>query len=262
MTFVDPIGSGFKQGRVDAGVDYTGSGPLYALGSGTITSISNSGWPGAHAFIAIKLDDTSGLSDYIYYAEDINPSVQVGERVSAGQQIGTATGGSTGIEVGWAAAPGTGNPLGTGAFPTSAGTNMFNLIKSLGGIGGTGTGQGNNNNSSGGTSNLGTSAVNGIANVFGVKSLKDVAIRAGLLLLGVVLLYQGLKLAFTSSPTFKEAKSDVKQVKEIRERRNTAQERVTAEESRISTRHERETEAQRKAVAKIDKEEDRKEEKQ
>lgn len=213
MTFVDPIGAGFRQGRVDAGVDYLGSGPLYALGSGTITSISNSGWPGSHAFIAIKLDDTSGLSDYVYYAEDINPSVQVGERVSAGQQIGTATGGSTGIEVGWAKAPGIGSALGGPPFPSSAGTNFFNLVKSLGGIGGSGSSGDVTNNTvtNNGTGvNLGTAAVQGVANIFGVKSFKDVAIRAGLLLLGALLLYHGLKTGFSSPPSFSRKPSATK----------------------------------------------------
>jgi LysM repeat protein len=78
--FVNPIGAGLSPGRVDAGVDYGGAGPLYAIGDGPITSIYNSAWPSG-AFIGLRLDD----GRYAYYAEDISPSVQVGDSVSAGQ---------------------------------------------------------------------------------------------------------------------------------------------------------------------------------
>lgn len=140
MGFVNPIGAGFTQGRIDQGVDYLGAGPLFALGSGIITSVHNAGWPGAGTFIAIKLDDTSGPSQYVYYAEDITPAVKIGQRVTAGQVVGHATGGATGIEVGWAAPPGSGAALAHGASgATGPGQNFFNLVKSLGGIGGSGT---------------------------------------------------------------------------------------------------------------------------
>jgi hypothetical protein len=135
--FVNPIGAGLTQGRTDQGVDYGGSGPLYALGAGTIVNTHNSGWPGMGTFIALKLDSFSGLpSQYIYYAEDITPAVSVGQRVTAGQVIGHATGGSTGIEVGFAAPPGSGSALAHGASgATTYGQDFFNLVKSLGGPG-------------------------------------------------------------------------------------------------------------------------------
>ena len=34
-----------KGGRIDQGVDYSGSGPVYALGKGTVLNLHNSGWP-------------------------------------------------------------------------------------------------------------------------------------------------------------------------------------------------------------------------
>lgn len=139
MSFVNPIGKGLRGERVDMGVDYGGHGSLYAMGSGTITSIRNSGWPGG-AFIGLHLDS----GQYMYYAEDIIPHVSVGQRVQAGELIGTATGGSSGIEVGWAAPPGTGETMAAaqgqaakgsdpGAHPTAYGVSMSNLIHSLGG---------------------------------------------------------------------------------------------------------------------------------
>lgn len=141
--FVNPIGPGLVPGRVDMGVDYSGTGPLYALGAGTITSTKNSGWPGG-TFIGLKLD---GSNQYIYYAENIIPHVTVGQHVNAGQLIGTAVGTSPFIEVGFAAPPGTGNAMAAasgqnaaglaagdpGAFPTGWGVAMSNLIQSLGG---------------------------------------------------------------------------------------------------------------------------------
>ena len=139
---VNPIGKGLTSERVDMGVDYGGSGLLYALGSGAITSTANAGWPGG-TFICIRLED----GKYIYYAEDITPAVSVTQTVTAGQVIGTATGGPSGIEVGWAAAPGTGTTMAAatgqdaegladgdaGDFPTGYGVAMSDLIKSLGG---------------------------------------------------------------------------------------------------------------------------------
>jgi len=145
--FVNPIGPGLSGERVDMGVDYGGKGPLYALGSGVITAIANSGWPGG-TFIGLHLDS----GQYMYYAEDIAPAVRVGQRVSAGQLVGTATGGSSGIEVGWAAPPGTGQTMAAqagqiptsgdpGAHATAYGESMSNLIASLGGPKGVTTGQ-------------------------------------------------------------------------------------------------------------------------
>ncbi len=128
--YFNPVGSGCTLGRTDQGKDYGGSCNLYAIGSGTVVGTFNSGWPG-DAFIAIDLDnplpaaDCAGsYSDFqsysspfsissssftsvsscsrVYYAEDINPSVTIGEHVSACQVIGTATGGQYGIELGWA----------------------------------------------------------------------------------------------------------------------------------------------------------------
>jgi Peptidase family M23 len=137
--YVNPIGQGLKPSRIDMGVDYTGSGPLYAMAAGTITNVYNSGWPGGK-FIGLKMD----TGQYMYYAENINPKVSVGQRVSAGQEIGTAVGSYPYIEVGWAEPPGTGNTMAAasgqaatggdpGAKSTAYGVSMSNLIASLGG---------------------------------------------------------------------------------------------------------------------------------
>lgn len=137
--WTNPIGKGAKPARIDMGVDYTGSFPLYALGSGTITNVYNSGWPGGK-FIGLHLDS----GQYMYYAENINPNVVKGQRVTKGQLVGTAINQYPYVEVGWAAPPGTGETMAAatgqanktgdpGKFTTAYGLDMSNLIKSLGG---------------------------------------------------------------------------------------------------------------------------------
>jgi murein DD-endopeptidase MepM/ murein hydrolase activator NlpD len=140
----NPIGPGLTPARVDMGVDYNGSGPIFALGSGTIVNIYNQGWPGG-VFICEQLSDGPDAGKYIYVAENINPLVQAGRAVTAGQEVGYATGG--GIETGWAAPPGTGQTMADltgedqagltegdpGYYPTGYGVSYSNLIKSLGG---------------------------------------------------------------------------------------------------------------------------------
>jgi hypothetical protein len=139
---VNPIGAGLQPSRIDMGVDYQGSGPLYAMGDGQIVNIYNNGWPGG-VFIALKL--TSG--QIMYYAEHIIPHVRVGDVVKAGTLIGTAPGGYPWTEIGWAAPPGTGQTMADatkqdaaglaqgdpGKYSTGYGVSMSQLIQSLGG---------------------------------------------------------------------------------------------------------------------------------
>jgi hypothetical protein len=126
----NPIGKGLVRGRIDEGVDFTGSGPLYAMGNGTITEVIGSGWPGG-IFINLKMDNGQD----IYYAENITPMVVVGEKVKAGQQIGHANGFYPYIEIGF----GTGSPQTAAASShysegqvTSEGQEMASLLTSLG----------------------------------------------------------------------------------------------------------------------------------
>ena len=137
--WTNPIGKGAQPARIDMGVDYTGSFPLYAMGAGTITNVYNSGWPGGK-FIGLHLDS----GQYMYYAENINPNVIKGQRVTKGQLVGTAINQYPFVEVGWAAPPGTGETMAAatgqqnksgdpGEFSTGYGVDMSNLIKSLGG---------------------------------------------------------------------------------------------------------------------------------
>lgn len=132
----NPIGPGLTAERTDQGVDFGGTGPLYAMGDGTVTNVFNSGWPNG-VFICIHLDE----GRYVYYAEDITPMTTKGAKVKAGQTIGYATGGQSGIEIGWAAPPGTGDSLAASrgevtGNPTHANTptgqDFRNTLKQLG----------------------------------------------------------------------------------------------------------------------------------
>jgi hypothetical protein len=138
---VNPIGPGAGPARIDMGVDYTGAFDVYALGAGTIRNVYNSGWPGG-TFIDIQLNPPYG-SGYWYSAENIAPSVSVGQGVSAGQKIGHARGSYPFTEFGWATGQGgqtaaardhqiptSGDP---GAWSTAWGVAASQLIHSLGG---------------------------------------------------------------------------------------------------------------------------------
>jgi hypothetical protein len=128
--------------RIDDGVDFTGSGPVYALGDAIVTSASgiNYGWPGG-GWITYRLTGGPGLGLVVYVAEDIIPAVTVGQRVSPSTVIGTMFDGGDGIETGWSQQSGlsaeselpeAGGIGGLGPFPTRIGVSFDQLLQSLG----------------------------------------------------------------------------------------------------------------------------------
>ncbi len=123
--------------RIDAGVDYSGTGTLTALGEGRVTYVgtSGTGWPGA--FVEYQLLNGTDAGRYVYYAEGVRPGVSVGQTVQAGQAVAyLIPGWSSGIEIGWGSGVGTqplAQKLGENSFPTAAGESFSALIASLGG---------------------------------------------------------------------------------------------------------------------------------
>ncbi len=123
--------------RIDAGVDYAGTGSLTALGAGRVTFVgtSGTGWPGA--FVEYQLTNGPDAGRFVYYAEGVRPAVSVGQVVQAGQTVATLIPGwSSGIEIGWGSGVGTqplAQKLGESSFPTAAGESFSALIASLGG---------------------------------------------------------------------------------------------------------------------------------
>jgi murein DD-endopeptidase MepM/ murein hydrolase activator NlpD len=133
--------NGLVPERVDEGVDFNGTGPVYALGDGIVTSATGAagGWPGG-GWITYQLTNGPGQGLIVYVAEDITPAVQVGQQVTPSTVLGYMFEGGSGIETGWAALNGlavsqlteaaaTGNGY---LFPTAAGINFDLLLISLG----------------------------------------------------------------------------------------------------------------------------------
>ena len=134
--------SGLNPERIDMGVDFGGSGPVYALGNAVITNASGNeaGWPGG-GWITYKLTDGPDAGLMVYLAEDVTPTVQVGQHVSSATVIGTMFAGGGGIETGWAQQSGlsaesqlaeAGGVGGNGPFPTRIGLSFEELLQSLG----------------------------------------------------------------------------------------------------------------------------------
>ena len=142
--YVNPLGPGLTPYRIDQGVDYNGPGDLYAIGSGNIVNLYDSGWPGG-TYIKLHLDAGRYKGRYVYYAEDVKPLVGLGH-VHAGQLIARCPAVKYCLEIGWAETSGhntmayilgqsqaglrAGDP---GAYPTACGVQFSQFIQSLGG---------------------------------------------------------------------------------------------------------------------------------
>lgn len=133
--------SGLVPERIDQGVDYAGFGPIYAIGDGVVLSTSIPGWPGG-TYIAIRLSNGPAAGLVVFSAEDISPSVQVGDQVNANTVIGQMYAGPDGIEVGWGDGSAIGNTMArtygqfNGSNSTAFGANFSQLLQSLGAPGG------------------------------------------------------------------------------------------------------------------------------
>jgi hypothetical protein len=91
--------------RIDQGVDYACSGPIYAMGPGIIDVFHNrddSGWPGG-TFMSYKLTAGPASGKTIYLAEnvDLEPSLKSGSYVFSGTILGTQVDASPESEIGW-----------------------------------------------------------------------------------------------------------------------------------------------------------------
>jgi hypothetical protein len=134
--------SGLVMERVDMGVDFNGSGPVYAIGAGVViqATMANGGWPGG-GWITYQLTDGPAVGEVVYFAEDVIPTVVVGQKVTPHTEIGHMTDGPSGIETGWAM-PDSGSAeselaeaggiSGGGPFPTAIGMNFEYLLRALG----------------------------------------------------------------------------------------------------------------------------------
>jgi hypothetical protein len=134
--------AGLAAQRIDMGVDFGGSGPIYPIGDAVITSATgtSSGWPGG-GWITYQLTDGPAAGLVVYVAEDVQPTVTVGENVTPTTEIASMSNGGDGIETGWAMPDSSsaesqlaaaGGISGGGPFPTAVGINFDELLQALG----------------------------------------------------------------------------------------------------------------------------------
>jgi murein DD-endopeptidase MepM/ murein hydrolase activator NlpD len=141
--YANPLRSvgGLGAERIDAGVDYSGVGPVYAVGNGRVVNIYAGDWPGG-TFIAYQLSDGPAAGLFVYTAEDLNPQVSVGSTVTANTVIGQMYGGPNGIEIGWADGSRIPNAMarsagqGGGGTSSAFGYNFSRFLQALGAPGG------------------------------------------------------------------------------------------------------------------------------
>ena len=123
--------------RIDQGVDYSGFGSIYAIGNGVVLSTSIPGWPGG-TYIAYRLTDGPARGLVAFAAEDIAPSVQVGDSVTSNTVIGQMYAGPDGIETGWGDSTAVGNTMArtygqfNGSNSTAFGANFSQFLDALG----------------------------------------------------------------------------------------------------------------------------------
>lgn len=95
---------GLKRRRIDQGVDYAGSGPILALGSGRVIKATDMdpGWLDG-GVVVYRLSQGPFAGKYVYVAENITVHVKAGQTVRAGQKIATLHDAYPYLEMGWAA---------------------------------------------------------------------------------------------------------------------------------------------------------------
>ena len=131
--------STFTAGRTDQGVDFNlaPGDPILAPFAGTVTAI-NAGWySGQPQIVLAGAKGTPFAGKFLYLAEQLDPSVKVGQTVNAGDQLATYASSGTGGEIGWASdAQGTTLARSTTGYTegqqTPAGSSFRAFLSSLG----------------------------------------------------------------------------------------------------------------------------------
>jgi murein DD-endopeptidase MepM/ murein hydrolase activator NlpD len=101
--YVNPFVSA-TQGRIDQGVDFTGAGPILAIGDAEILATGAPGWPEGGG-VLYRLLDGPAAGRVIFVYEGVQATVKAGQRVAAGQQVASFVAGGS-IEIGFADASG------------------------------------------------------------------------------------------------------------------------------------------------------------
>jgi hypothetical protein len=140
IEYVSPFLSA-TTGRIDQGVDFTGTGPIGAVGDAEILKTGAPGWPeGGGVLYKLLSGERAGQIIFVY--EGVEPTVQAGQKVAAGDQIATFVPGGS-IEMGFADADGV--PLSHGEYEegeeTESGREMAAFLSSIGGANGLSLGE-------------------------------------------------------------------------------------------------------------------------
>jgi hypothetical protein len=117
--YVNPIRAvaGLQASRIDMGVDYSGSGPILALGRAKVVVATDklggpeSCWgktcvPPPGDIIVYRLLDGPFAGKYVYVVEHITITVRRGQTVRAGETVAILHQGSPNLELGWASGHG------------------------------------------------------------------------------------------------------------------------------------------------------------
>lgn len=134
--YVAPF-AGATAGRIDQGQDFTlkPGAPIRAIGDAKITSIIPN-WFKGQPLVAYDLTSGPAKGRTVYVAEQIAPAVKVGQRVKAGQVIGSYAKSGTGLELGWARPSGETLAHATTGYVegqvTAAGQSFSSFLSSLG----------------------------------------------------------------------------------------------------------------------------------
>jgi hypothetical protein len=135
VEYVSPFLSA-TTGRIDQGVDFTGTGPIAAVGDAVILSTGAPGWPEGGG-VLYKLLSGSRAGQIIFVYEGVEATVRAGQHVAAGEQIATFVPGGS-IEMGFADANGV--PLSHGEYvegkETVWGREMASFLTGIGGASG------------------------------------------------------------------------------------------------------------------------------
>jgi|GEM_PF-3408807 len=140
---------GLVRERIDEGVDYAGTGPVYAIGTGTVIAAYKGNspyWGGYGGYdVTYTLSNGPAQGKNVYFAENCKPeaNINVGTPVTSSTVICTMYNGGSGVETGWAYSPGypkdfplaypyytkAGNPDGS---VMAYGLNFSQFMKSIG----------------------------------------------------------------------------------------------------------------------------------
>ena len=122
--------------EIDQGVDYCGSGPIYAIGDGVVKNVYSNQWPSG-VFISYQLSAGPAKGRFVYVAENVTPDVTIGETLTPSTEVGVLHDAKTCLETGWADPPASperamGHVEYNGKNSTAYGLNFSALLQKLG----------------------------------------------------------------------------------------------------------------------------------